>query len=52
MKGFQMSKAANKLRLLRKEIGSESILEFAKRYFPHYTKEDLSAISIKIFVIP
>lgn len=37
-----MSKAANKLRLLRREIGSESILEFAKRYFPHYTKEDFS----------
>ncbi len=37
-----MSKAANKLRLLRREIGRESILEFAKRYFPHYTKEDFS----------
>ena len=37
-----MSKAVNKLKLLRREIGSESILEFAKAYFPHYTKEAFS----------
>ena len=37
-----MSKAANNLRLLRKELGRESILEFAKMYFPRYTKENFS----------
>lgn len=42
MEGLQMSKAANNLRLLRRELGRESILEFARIYFPQYTKEKFS----------
>ncbi len=31
-----MIQAANKLKLLRRELGRKSILDFAKFYFPHY----------------
>ena len=31
-----MSKSTDKLKLLRKELGRNSILDFAKIYFPQY----------------
>lgn len=37
-----MSQAANKLRLARRKISEKSILDFAKFYFPLYTKEEFS----------